>query len=43
MTQTETERVRDTWEADAGSYDTGMGLMERLLFGGGRQWVCALP
>ena len=41
MTRSQTERVRDIWEADAGHYDAGMGLMERLLFGGGREWVCA--
>lgn len=37
----ETERVRRIWEKIAGDYDRGMSFMERLLFAGGREWVCS--
>lgn len=36
-----TERVRRFYDRLAGRYDKGIGLPEKLLFGGGRQWVCA--
>ena len=37
----ETERVRRIWDAHAGSYDRGIRLIERLLLGDGRRWVCS--
>jgi ubiquinone/menaquinone biosynthesis C-methylase UbiE len=36
----ESERVRRIWERLAPRYDTKVRLAERLLFDGGRQWVC---
>jgi ubiquinone/menaquinone biosynthesis C-methylase UbiE len=37
----ETERVRGIYEEVADRYDRLIGLPERLLFKGGRQWVCS--
>lgn len=37
----ETERVRRLYDAAAGRYDRSIALFERLLFGGGREWVCS--
>jgi ubiquinone/menaquinone biosynthesis C-methylase UbiE len=37
----ETERVRRIWERLAPRYDEKVRLPERLLFAGGREWVCA--
>lgn len=37
----ETERVRGIYNNMAERYDRSMGLMEKLLFGNGRAWVCA--
>ena len=37
----ETERVRRIWAKLAPKYDRGMGLFERILFAGGRQWACS--
>lgn len=37
----ETERVRLIWEKIAGDYDRSISFMERLLFAGGREWVCS--
>lgn len=37
----ETERLRQQWDRQAPHYDREMRLMERLLFGDGRAWVCA--
>jgi ubiquinone/menaquinone biosynthesis C-methylase UbiE len=37
----ETERVRGIYEEVADKYDRLIGLPERLLFKGGRQWVCS--
>ena len=37
----ETEHVRRVYEREAGNYDHNVKLPERLLFSGGRQWVCA--
>jgi ubiquinone/menaquinone biosynthesis C-methylase UbiE len=37
----ETERVRRVYEREAGNYDRNVKLPERLLFSGGREWVCA--
>ena len=37
----ETERVRQIWEKLAPRYDKDISVFERLLFSGGRQWVCS--
>ena len=37
----ETERVRRIWEKLAPRYDKDIKLFEKLLFAGGRQWVCS--
>lgn len=37
---TELTWLRDRWDAFAPRYDRGIGLLERLQFGGGRDWVC---
>jgi ubiquinone/menaquinone biosynthesis C-methylase UbiE len=37
----ETDRVRAIWDRSAPHYDRAIAVFERLLFGGGRQWVCA--
>jgi ubiquinone/menaquinone biosynthesis C-methylase UbiE len=37
----ETERQRRVWDKRAPMFDRSMGLMERLLFGDGRAWVCS--
>ena len=37
----ETEPVRRVYEREAGKYDRNVRIPERLLFAGGRQWVCA--
>ncbi|HEY8626335.1 MAG TPA: methyltransferase domain-containing protein [Solirubrobacteraceae bacterium] len=37
----ETERVVRLYEKQAHKYDREMGFYERLLFAGGRAWVCA--
>jgi ubiquinone/menaquinone biosynthesis C-methylase UbiE len=37
----ETERVLAIWEKLAPGYDASISLFERLLFAGGREWVCA--
>ena len=36
-----TERVRRIYDESAGRYDRLIRLPERVLFGGGRQWVCS--
>ena len=36
-----TEAVRRVYEREAANYDRNVRLPERLLFAGGRQWVCA--
>lgn len=36
-----TERVRRLYDAAAGRYDRSIALFERLLFAGGREWVCS--
>ncbi len=42
MTQTsETERIRRLQDKTAPRYDRSMGRWEKVLFGGGRQWVCS--
>lgn len=37
----ETERVRRIWDRLAPSFDKRIGFFERLLFEGGREWVCS--
>ena len=37
----ESERVRRVQDRIAPSYDRRIGFFERVLFGGGRQWVCS--
>ena len=36
----ETERVRRLQDREAPRYDRQIAVFERLLFGGGREWVC---
>jgi ubiquinone/menaquinone biosynthesis C-methylase UbiE len=38
---TETERVRRIWERFAPKYDADISFYERVLFAGGREWVCS--
>jgi ubiquinone/menaquinone biosynthesis C-methylase UbiE len=35
-----TERTRQFYERDAAKYDGRIRFFERVLFGGGREWVC---
>jgi ubiquinone/menaquinone biosynthesis C-methylase UbiE len=37
----ETERVRRIQDKEAPRYDLQISLFERILFGGGREWVCS--
>ena len=37
----ETERVRAIWDRVAPKFDKRIGFFERLLFEGGREWVCS--
>ncbi len=37
----ETERIRDMYDAEASGYDREMAFFEKLLFAGGREWVCS--
>jgi ubiquinone/menaquinone biosynthesis C-methylase UbiE len=37
----ETERVRRIQDKEASRYDRQISFFERLLFGGGREWVCS--
>ncbi|MBV9712914.1 MAG: methyltransferase domain-containing protein [Ktedonobacteraceae bacterium] len=39
--QTETERVREIFDASAAEYDRGIAFAEKLLFGDGREWACS--
>jgi ubiquinone/menaquinone biosynthesis C-methylase UbiE len=41
MTAADTERVRLRYDAEAGHYDREIALFEKLLFAGGREWVCS--
>jgi SAM-dependent methyltransferase len=41
MTLSETERVRTFYDRSARQYDATIRLFERVLFGGGRAWVCS--
>src|SRR5215218_4515203 len=38
---TETERVRELQDKEAPRYDRQTSFFERILFGGGREWVCS--
>src|SRR6266851_6602199 len=40
-TTSESQRVRDIFEREADKYDRQIGFFERVLFGGGREWVCS--
>jgi hypothetical protein len=37
----ETDRVLSLYEKDAHKYDREMNFFDRLLFAGGREWVCS--
>ncbi len=37
----ETDRIRALYEREAHKYDREMRFFEKLLFGGGREWVCS--
>jgi ubiquinone/menaquinone biosynthesis C-methylase UbiE len=39
--QAETERVRSIQDKGASGYDRQISFFERVLFGGGRAWVCS--
>ena len=39
--QTETDRVREIFDASANQYDKAMAFNEKLLFGDGRAWACS--
>jgi ubiquinone/menaquinone biosynthesis C-methylase UbiE len=39
--ETETERVRRIQDKEAPRYDRQMGFLERVFFGGGREWACS--
>jgi ubiquinone/menaquinone biosynthesis C-methylase UbiE len=40
-TETETDRIRQLYDAEAPRYDRQIALFEKVLFGDGRQWVCS--
>jgi hypothetical protein len=40
-TSTETERIRELYNADASGYDREMAFFDKVLFAGGRAWVCS--
>jgi ubiquinone/menaquinone biosynthesis C-methylase UbiE len=41
VSSTETERVRRIQDRTASRYDRQISVFERILFGGGREWVCS--
>ncbi len=41
MDDKETAKARRAWDTFAPRYDQSMGWFERVLFGGGREWVCS--
>jgi SAM-dependent methyltransferase len=41
MTLNRTERVRRHYDRSSGSYDRTISWAEKVLFGGGREWVCS--
>ena len=40
-TRSERQRVRDIFEREAPKYDRQISFFEKILFGGGREWVCS--
>ena len=36
-----TRRAQRKWDKRAGAYDRGIAFFEKLLFSGGREWVCS--
>lgn len=40
MVQDDRERLRRIYDAYAPGYDRGMDVLDRILFPGGREWVC---
>jgi ubiquinone/menaquinone biosynthesis C-methylase UbiE len=40
-TSDETERIRDLYDAEASGYDREIAFFEKVLFAGGREWVCS--
>jgi len=40
-TGSESQRVRDIFEREAPKYDRQISFFEKILFGGGREWVCS--
>jgi ubiquinone/menaquinone biosynthesis C-methylase UbiE len=40
-TSAETERIRDLYDAEASGYDREIAFFEKVLFAGGREWVCS--
>ena len=40
-TSSESQRVRDIFQRDAPKYDRQISFFEKVLFGGGREWVCS--
>jgi ubiquinone/menaquinone biosynthesis C-methylase UbiE len=41
QTRQETARVREVQDKQAPRYDRQMNFFDRMLFGGGREWVCS--
>jgi len=41
LCELETDRVRRIQDRTAPKYDRQIGLFERVLFTGGREWVCS--
>ena len=37
----DTDRLRESWQRYAPRYDRDIRLIERIQFGGGREWVCS--
>jgi ubiquinone/menaquinone biosynthesis C-methylase UbiE len=40
-TSSESQRVRDIFDREAPKYDRQISFFEKVLFGGGREWVCS--
>jgi len=36
-----TRRAQQKWDKRAGAYDRGIAFFEKVLFSGGREWVCS--
>lgn len=36
-----TRRAQEKWDKRAGAYDRGITFFEKVLFAGGREWVCS--